>query len=326
MEQCSIHNMQEAQPLLSICIPIYNRLSFLQKMLERFMEDKHLFESEIELIISDNCSEDDLGSCVSSFQKRGLPIFYHRQENNLGPDGNFNYCFKQAHGKYMWLLGSDDIPLRGILPLLMSHLRVKDYGLFHFRKSPDGKSLYREYEDNNEILADINVQITFMSANIISTDRLAQLNVMNYAGTYLLQVPVFMDACLSKRHNAICLLPEIFEPISDTAHTGDYDLFGVMVRNLFAICQDFVNDGRLSRKGFEKLKKAEFKDYITSAILSNLILRKKNNYILTNAWEIIFKNYGTKVYSYYYFIRKCVLIIIRKIKLGISRINALFQD
>lgn len=60
----------ETKPLLSICIPIYNRLSYLERMLDRFLEEKELFESRIELYISDNCSEDDLQSCCSLYSKK----------------------------------------------------------------------------------------------------------------------------------------------------------------------------------------------------------------------------------------------------------------
>ena len=304
---------KDKRPLLSICIPIYNRLPFLQKMLNRFMEDRGLFESEIELIISDNCSKDDLQSCVASFQEQGLPIFYHRQETNLGPDGNFNYCFKQAHGKYMWLLGSDDIPLTGVIKQLLSYLRGKDYGLFHFRAVGDEKTFFHKYDDNGQMLADINVQITFMSANIISTERLSQLDLLKYTGTNLIQVPAFMDACLSKEHNAICLTPQIYEPVFDEATTGDYDLFGVMVRNLFTICQEFVDNGRMTKEAFEAFKKSECKDYIPAVILANLILKRKSNYMLKDAWKIIFKYYGKKPYFYYYCIRKCIQIGVRKV-------------
>ncbi|MDD3944481.1 MAG: glycosyltransferase family 2 protein [Bacteroidales bacterium] len=312
MNQAIDNNIQLDKPILSICIPIYNRLSFLQKMLERFMEDKNLFEKEIELIISDNCSEENLETCVKSYQKRLLPIFYYRQTSNLGPDGNFNYCFHKASGKYMWLLGSDDIPLKGILPLLMSYLRNSDFGLFHFRAPSDGKTYYKDYYDNNNILVDINVQITFMSANIIRTDRLSRLDLLKYAGTNLIQVPAFMDACLSAPKNAICLIPEIFEPIFDEAHTGDYDLFGVMVKNLFTICQEFVDDGRLRKKEFLKFKRAEF-DWISAVIIAYLFLKRKNNYILKNAWGNLFKFYGKDLYSYVRFIYISSKILFRKI-------------
>ncbi len=35
--------MENNQPLLSICIPIYNRLSYLEKMLSRFLEERKTF-------------------------------------------------------------------------------------------------------------------------------------------------------------------------------------------------------------------------------------------------------------------------------------------
>lgn len=105
--------MENNQPLLSICIPIYNRLSYLEKMLSRFLEDKDLFQTEIDLMISDNASQDDLKSCIDKYEKLGLNIRYNRNETNLGPDGNFLYCFNHVSGRYCWLLGSDDIPVEG---------------------------------------------------------------------------------------------------------------------------------------------------------------------------------------------------------------------
>ena len=39
-----------SQPVLSLCIPIYNRQDFLDKMLVRFLEDQDLFETKISFI------------------------------------------------------------------------------------------------------------------------------------------------------------------------------------------------------------------------------------------------------------------------------------
>lgn len=312
MIQSTTNMDQGHRPQLSICIPIYNRLSFLKKMLERFLEDKVLFEKEIELIISDNCSKEDLYTCIKSFQNQGLPVFYYRQEHNLGPDGNFNYCFKHAHGKYMWLLGSDDIPLPGITRSLLEHLKDKEFGLFHFNSSRKKMEIYEEYDDNNEMLAKINVQITFMSANIIRTDNLQNLNLMKYAGTNLIQVPAFIDACLSSEKNAMWIVPQIYEPISDTGTTGDYDLFGVMVKNLFAICQEFVDDGRFKKEAFEIFKRAEY-EWVCKYLLLFLILRKKSNYTLKGAWNNLFLYYGKYPYAYITFPYYSLKAIIGKI-------------
>lgn len=41
--------MDNNSPILFLCIPIYNRLEYLEKMLERFLEDKDLFQKYIYL-------------------------------------------------------------------------------------------------------------------------------------------------------------------------------------------------------------------------------------------------------------------------------------
>ena len=45
------------QPILSLCIPIYNRQDYLQRQLERFLEDRDLFVEDIHLFISDMHSD-----------------------------------------------------------------------------------------------------------------------------------------------------------------------------------------------------------------------------------------------------------------------------
>lgn len=40
----------EKKPVLSLCIPIYNRIAYLERQLTRFLEDKQLFEEQVQLI------------------------------------------------------------------------------------------------------------------------------------------------------------------------------------------------------------------------------------------------------------------------------------
>ena len=136
------------QPLLSLCIPIYNRLVFLERQLARMLEDKDLFENQIQLIISDNCSTDNLQACCEKYQQQGLKLLYHRNESNIGPDGNFDWCFHHADGRYVWLLGSDDIPVKGLLEKVIG-LLYADYGLIHLsmRKLSQEISLYHSSEN-----------------------------------------------------------------------------------------------------------------------------------------------------------------------------------
>ena len=291
--------MENKQPLLSLCIPIYNRLEYLKRMLERFLEDKILFEETIDLLISDNCSTVDLESCVNEFKSKGLKITYNRNQKNLGPDGNFLYCFNHAKGKYCWLLGSDDIPVKGFLNSLVTVLQGKEYGLVHLNHHSDGLSQLFEYSDNQKMVENIAHWITFMSSNIINTKNIAFINSNQYMDTYLIQVPYYLYSCLNSPVNAIYKY-SCFEKDDDSANNGSYNLFQVFVQNLFDVYERFYQQKMLSRKVIENIKRNEYEHFLFPFIKDLLVLKKKSNFDKKHAWHILFRCYGLKWYFYSY--------------------------
>ena len=291
--------MENKQPLLSLCIPIYNRLGYLKRMLERFLEDKILFEETIDLLISDNCSTDDLESCVNEFKSKGLKITYNRNQKNLGPDRNFLYCFNHAKGKYCWLLGSDDIPVKGFLNSLVTVLQEKEYGLVHLNHHSDGLSQLFEYSDNQKMVENIAHWITFMSSNIINTKNIAFINSNQYMDTYLIQVPYYLYSCLNSPVNAIYKY-SCFEKNDDSANNGSYNLFQVFVQNLFDVYERFYQQKMLSRKVIENIKRNEYEHFLFPFIKDLLVLKKKSNFDKKHAWHILFRCYGLKWYFYSY--------------------------
>jgi glycosyltransferase involved in cell wall biosynthesis len=92
-------------PLVSIGIPTYNRAgSYLKQAIESARSQTY---PNIEIIISDNCSSDDTEEVVGSFSDSR--IRYYRQEINIGPNNNFNFCLNQARGDYFLLFQDDDL-------------------------------------------------------------------------------------------------------------------------------------------------------------------------------------------------------------------------
>lgn len=288
------------QPILSLCIPIYNRLPYLERQLARMLEDKDLFEKQIQLIISDNCSTDDLRSCCEKYQQLGLRLHYHRQEKNFGPDGNFDWCFHHADGQYVWLLGSDDVPVAGILRELIEVLSDSDYGLVHLNISRQSQIL-TAYHNDETLLADINVWITFISSNIIKTASVKNYDLSSYVGSYMIQVPAYLNACLTNEDNALIYLGQLFEKDSDASNNGGYNLFEVFVENLFGMYQQFIDKAMLSQKAFELIKECEYKTWLVGFVVDLLILKraKRKNFKLDNAWGILRKHYGGRKYFYY---------------------------
>jgi abequosyltransferase len=93
-------------PLLSICIPTYNRAGFLSECLASINPEE--LDGKVEVVVSDNASTDDTLTVLKAFQAT-LPLRYIVQSENQGPDRNFDAVVTEARGEYCWLLGSDDV-------------------------------------------------------------------------------------------------------------------------------------------------------------------------------------------------------------------------
>ena len=292
----------DKQPILSICVPIYNRKSFLERMLSRFMEDRQLFQDDIQLYISDNCSTEDVKGVTDYFSSLGLNLEYHCNERNLGMDGNFINCFNHARGKYVWLLGSDDTPQRGFLYKLLEILSTKDYGLLHLSDRDIEKiGQMVEYNDGNKLLEDIYIWITFISGNIVKTDMLKDLDLYKYSGTIISQTPLYLYTVLKSDMNAI-LYWQYLETENDTKNNGGYNLFKVFVDNLYSIYQEFVDLGLLKHRSLEIIKKRSYKKWLIGFVINDLIKKKRlqKNIEFSNSWIIIRKHYAKYPYFYYY--------------------------
>ena len=110
-------------PMLSICIPTYNRAHTLNKLLESIENEVRKYSIKyMEIIISDNASTDNTVEIVNNYINKGLPIKYFQMEENKGFGININNAVSIATGKYCWLMGSDDLVLPGAVDKLHSQI------------------------------------------------------------------------------------------------------------------------------------------------------------------------------------------------------------
>lgn len=115
--------------LLSICIPTYNRASHLKNCLSSLIQCGVSSYSEVQICVSDNCSTDATKQVVIEAQKN-LSIKYRENRSNLGFARNVLEVVQIAEGKFVWMLGDDDLILPGacedIIGLIKTH-RLADY-------------------------------------------------------------------------------------------------------------------------------------------------------------------------------------------------------
>ena len=120
------------KPLLSICIPTYNRARLLEDAIKSILSQATEFSSEIEICVSDNCSTDNTESVIKKLQKKSrIRIVYHKNSKNMGADYNYMKVIEIAHGEYCWYLSSDDeIEKDGIRKMLSEIKANPRTGLF----------------------------------------------------------------------------------------------------------------------------------------------------------------------------------------------------
>lgn len=102
------HIVMQKEPLISICIPTYNRHKLLKTCLDRIVSQKWFDTETIEIVISDNASPDITKSLVHEYQKKYLNIKYFRNEENVWANLNLFKAAERATGKYIWFMGDDD--------------------------------------------------------------------------------------------------------------------------------------------------------------------------------------------------------------------------
>jgi glycosyltransferase involved in cell wall biosynthesis len=92
------------QPLVSVITPTYNRSEYLRQAIASALGQTY---GNIEIIVSDNCSDDDPRTIVESFADDRIRFFRH--PSNLGMIANTLFAFQQARGKYVACLLDDDL-------------------------------------------------------------------------------------------------------------------------------------------------------------------------------------------------------------------------
>src|SRR5438067_1718958 len=93
-------------PYFSICIPQYNRTSFLIEACRSLATQTF---RDFEICISDDCSTDGRESELLEFLEGiGLSFVYSRQPENRRYDANLRASIELASGNFCFLLGNDD--------------------------------------------------------------------------------------------------------------------------------------------------------------------------------------------------------------------------
>jgi hypothetical protein len=97
--------MAAAEPLVSIGLPVRNGERYLDEAARSVLGQEH---GRLELVISDNASDDGTEGICRELARADSRVRYHRHVKDIGLIPNFNSVLHRASGTYFKWMGDDD--------------------------------------------------------------------------------------------------------------------------------------------------------------------------------------------------------------------------
>lgn len=132
--------------MVSIGIPVYNGAVYLRDALVSVLAQTF---PNLELIISDNASNDGTEDICQEYLGRDKRITYIRHATNLGAGPNYDNCFHKSSGKYFKWLAHDDMIASSFIEKSVDALEASPDAVLcysHIREIDMHNKTIREYD------------------------------------------------------------------------------------------------------------------------------------------------------------------------------------
>ena len=186
--------------LLAICIPTYNRANMLKEVLDKLIPT--CARMGVSIFVSDNASPDNTKEVMEAITKQCQFIHYHRHNENIGPDDNFEYVLKMPNSKYRWLL-SDTCYFENI-DEVVEDLQKKEWDGYILRgeapRYPFKKTIY---DNSIDVMRDLARHLSWISCMIYNERLVHEMNFIRYKNSSFNQTALMFEPTANRKVN-IC--------------------------------------------------------------------------------------------------------------------------
>lgn len=299
--------MDVKRPLLSICIPTFNRCGILREALEHYVSDPG-FDEEVELVISDNASSDGTEQLCLDYSARYPNIRYHRNSENI-QDQNFVRVLDLAQGEYLKLFNDwvycPDGALRFMTDIIRENISAHKPLFFTsdtiFTKY---KAAVFECHDLNDYVRVVSTFVTYNNIFGVWSDQWERMeDKRKYAALQLQQVDWSYQlvaaggGCRLYNQSVFSACP------SSLGCRGGYNWFQVHLDNYYQIMGPYIEAGLISPETFREDRKNllnHFKRELGLALFGNY--SKEWRFDTKGTWSLLWKYYKNDAFFYYYLI------------------------
>lgn len=319
---------KKIKPIISICIPTYNRKEILDKCIASIVMQDEFIENKVEIVVMDNCSDDGTKELCEEYGKKYTSFVYIRNDINMD-DRRYPLLLSKASGKLRKLSNDRVIYLDGSLGY-MCQIVEKYYNSRTFlywgnglKRIPKGETGYPF-----QVFAEkVSYMLTWIGAfSLWDYDCENISEDIQDTELLLWQVRKIMDMAVKYRNIIVCnkrIMHNVPVPNKDVS----YGLVKVFYYNFFQIIDRYVRGGELgilTRNRMEKdMLYSFFSLWCAEFEIDGKNRKYENGENLLEEIESIYKeNEYWNNYLKYYWCKKHMIKmrkIIRKIMVIISR-------
>ena len=310
--------MEDKQPLLSICIPTYNRAALLDNVLKLYTQNKY-FDERIEIVISDNCSEDNTSDVCKKYTSQFPNVTYYRNSTNL-VDGNFAKALSHGKGKYLRLVNDycymDDEALLETYEIIKKYSKTNKL-LFFYNSCWGITDKFIETTSLDSFVATASNRVTWISNFGCWKEDFFTLDDWNRCiKKQFCQIDWTLRLVSNKPFSVIVNYPLLKQlPIGNTK--SGYNFFKVHLDNYFSMYDEYIEKRMLSQKILKMDKHKVLRYWIGEQIVILLFVKNKTEFSFdtSDAFIITFKHYKYSLLYYYYLLIGCFCWVLVKISM-----------
>ncbi len=251
------------EPIISICIPTFNRSDTLRRSLEQYVKCAG-FDNSVEIVISDNASTDDTAQVALDFAFRYSNIKYFRNKDNIR-DSNFELALKRGTGKYLKLQNDASLFDEGALVYMKECIRKSDGNQPIFFTNDFVYTKFRHQDvikcnSFDAYISALSTYVTAISCFGVWKKQLDSIDNFTKYTKYLLNQDDWSYQLLEKYGCCTLYNRHYYETLPKKS--GGYHWFQVHLDNYYKILQPYVDKGLVSDGIIKQDKRNLLKHFI----------------------------------------------------------------
>ena len=274
------------KPLVSICIPTYNRAEYLKETIESIIMQPEFQSGEVEIVVSDNASTDATNDVCRQYSHYDNFV-YHKNPGNIR-DENFPMVLSKAHGKLRKLNNDTFVLAKGALKKLC------DLAKTYEEKRPF-VFLHNEGKTTKELgfhdfVADVGYWVTWLVGFTIWEDECSRIE-SDTDGCALSLWQVRKAYELAYKKDAVVVYGQrLGGTITPPKKDVSYGLYKVFYCNYLELLHPYVEKGILAEDDVERIEKGLLFGFFLPRIIEQEQIGRNAQYsekenLKTAVWE-----------------------------------------